>query len=136
MAAQSKALAVATAVTLKVPVADGGGAGSGVDLSLYEGTGLIVITTGAQGTSGILKWAFDMSVDNSAFVACNTTSVSSTAGAAGTVLTAASIGANQTLSYPIDIDATSKWIRVTSVLQSGATLVAGVVLIAYKKVSG
>lgn len=130
MPAIGKVLNQVTCVGLLPPKTDTGGtAGTGVDVTDYEGIGMVVLATGAAAGSGIVKVLVEDSADNSSFAAVTAF------GTLGTGYTANTSGSNQVLCYPINLDACRRYVRASTVLVSGTSLIIGASLHAIKKVT-
>jgi hypothetical protein len=127
--AASQMLAPPTAPLLP-PKVDTGTTGTGVDISAYEGLGIITLLTGAAAGSGIMYVLIEDSADNSSFA------LVAAFGPTGNGRSANTSGSNQALSYALDLDGCRQYVRASTVLVSGTSLIIGVALNAPKKVSG
>jgi hypothetical protein len=112
------------------PKVDTATTGTGVDISAYEGVGIISLNTGAAAGSGVMYVLIEDSADNSSFAALTSF------GPTGDGKSANTSGSNQVLSYAIDLDGARKFVRASTVLVSGTSLIIGVALHGPKKVGG
>lgn len=112
------------------PKTDTATTGTGVDISAYEGLGIVTVLTGAAGGSGIMYVLIEDSADNSSFAAVTAFGPTANGRSANTA------GSNQILSYALDLDGCRQYVRASTVLVSGTNLIVGVSLHAPKKVSG
>jgi hypothetical protein len=129
MTAIVKAASQLVGSILLPPKVDTATTGTAVDVTQFEGLGLVTLSTGAAGSSGIMKVLVEDSADNSSFAAVTSF------GTLGTGYTANTAGSNQLLTYPVDLDLCRQYVRASSVLVSGVNLILGVQLHAVKKVS-
>ena len=136
MPATAVVLADAGGVNLLPAIAaDTARTGSGVDLSNagvgdFDGVAAAVITTGAAGGSGVMKFFFEHSHDNSTWATCSFVGTAQDGNSPNTS------GSNQAIVVPIDLGQTRRYLRVSSVLVSGTNLANGVALVGFKKASG
>lgn len=131
MTAINKAASQFGCAQLLPPKSDTGTTGTGVDITDYEGLGVVNVAVGAVTGSGILRVLIEDSADNSSWAAVTAF------GTLGTGYTAnTSVSGNAIVCYPINLEATRRYVRATSSVVSGTSAILAVTLNAIKKVSG
>jgi hypothetical protein len=133
-------LGSAKAALLLFPIDDTGTVGGQKDLSNVgpigdvEGVGLITIVTGVATNLGQMNVLFEHALAPAGpWVTCAHVN---TGGANGDGYSDTTNGSFQVLTYPIDLSKTHRYIRATSALIAGDSVVLGCLLHAFKKASG
>ncbi len=122
------AFLAANAVQLLPPKVDTGTTGSGVDITDYEGVGIVSVQTGAAAGSGIMNVTIQDSADNSSFAAV--------ANFASSGVMPNTSGSNQAQAAALDLSACRRYIRAVTTLVSGTSLIIGASFHAVKKATG
>lgn len=131
MTAINKAASQFVSAQLLPPKSDTGTTGTGIEVTDYEGLGNVIVSVGAATGSGVLKVLIEDSADNSSWAAVTAF------GTLGTGYTAnTNASGNVIYTYPINLEATRRYVRATSSVVSGTSAVLSVMLTAIKKVSG